>query len=491
MFYTSTRGAVKVSPSEAIVGGIAPDGGLYVPVDFPVFGDGELEGLISKSYPERAATVLGKFLTDFSYDELLDYAERAYGRFDGEPAPVVKLEDGNYILELWHGPTSAFKDLALTILPYLLTAARRKTGAKDKTLILVATSGDTGKAALEGFKDVEGTEIIVFYPSDGVSYMQKLQMVTQRGGNVHVCGINGNFDDAQTAVKGVFTSEDYIKKIAAKGYSLSSANSINWGRLAPQIAYYASSYLDLVSSGEIAMGDKVNYCVPSGNFGNILAGYYARKMGVPIDRLICASNVNNVLTDFFNTGVYDSNREFYKTKSPSMDILVSSNLERLLFELSGRNTAYVLEKMHDLKVKGRYKIDKSLTAPSEIVAGWADEDETAEAMCNFFDVYDYVLDPHTAVAASVCADYVVQAEDDTPTVIVSTANPYKFATDVYFAIAESYVADCFKAIKKLSELTALDIPDALAELKTLPVLHDKVVDKGEIGRAVLDFLNED
>ena len=347
MKYISTRNkSIKVTSAEAIVNGLSKDGGLFVPETFPKLSAKDFEELTAMSYPERAAKVLSLYLEDYTYEELLDYATKAYSRFYGDdPCPLVNVDEDLYVLELWHGPTCAFKDMALTMLPHLLSAARRKTGEDSKTLILVATSGDTGKAALEGFKDVEGTDIIVFYPSEGVSDMQKLQMMTQQGSNVYVCAIDGNFDDAQSAVKTIFNDKDIQARLLADGYKLSSANSINWGRLAPQIAYYVSSYCDLIASGKIKLGDKVNFCVPSGNFGNILAAYYASLMGVGVNKLICASNVNNVLTDFFTTGTYDIHRQFHKTMSPSMDILISSNLERLLFEFSGRNDKLMAERI--------------------------------------------------------------------------------------------------------------------------------------------------
>ena len=343
MMYVSTRDSNnKCSSAEAIRDGIAKDGGLFVPEYIPSLTKEDFDKIGEMSYEERAAFVLSKILEDYTYEELQGYSKNAYARFFGDPCPVVCVDEGLYVLELWHGPTCAFKDMALTMLPHLLTGARKKTGEKTKSLILVATSGDTGKAALEGFRDVEGTDIIVFYPSDGVSEMQKLQMKTQLGNNVYVCAIKGNFDDAQNAVKTIFNDPNIVKKLLEKGYKLSSANSINWGRLAPQIVYYISSYMDLVNSDQITFGEKVNFCVPSGNFGDILAGYYAYKMGVPVNKLICASNKNKVLTDFFETGTYDINRDFYKTISPSMDILISSNLERLLYEITGKDDKKLL-----------------------------------------------------------------------------------------------------------------------------------------------------
>lgn len=335
MFYYSTRDkTVKVSASEAIVKGISDDGGLFIPSSFPMITNDELAKLQDMAYPQRAAYIISKYLQDFTYEQLLECTTLAYSKFDQEyPCPVVKLDENVFIQELWHGPTLAFKDMALTLLPYLLQQSRKKLGIKPTSLILVATSGDTGKAALEGFKDVDGTQIIVFYPDKGVSNMQKLQMQTQEGKNTAVYGIEGNFDDAQSALKTIFTDKQVIKKLKDKNYLLSSANSINFGRLVPQVVYYISAYIDLCEAGTIKIGDKINFCVPSGNFGNILAAYYAKSMGLPIDKLICASNKNKVLTDFITTGVYSIKREFYKTQSPSMDILISSNLERLLFEI--------------------------------------------------------------------------------------------------------------------------------------------------------------
>ncbi len=359
MQYVSTRAKNNVVESaQAIVKGLSEDGGLFVPSEFPAITKEELLAMGDMEYSDRAAVVLSKYLTDFTLDELKEYTAKAYARFyDDDPCPLVAIDEKTYILELWHGPTCAFKDMALTLLPHLMVASRKKIGETGKTLILVATSGDTGKAALEGFKDVEGCEIIVFYPSEGVSDMQKLQMQTQAGDNVYVCAIKGNFDDAQSAVKVIFNDDNVKAQLLEKGYKLSSANSINWGRLVPQIAYYVSSYVDLLSSGELNYGDKINFCVPSGNFGNILAGYYAMRMGIPIGKLICASNKNKVLTEFFESGKYDINREFYKTMSPSMDILISSNLERLLFEISGRDDKAVSELMNNLKTNGYYTLD--------------------------------------------------------------------------------------------------------------------------------------
>lgn len=489
MKYVSTRNASKAfSASEAIVKGISDDGGLFVPSSFPHL-DGDLfNSLLAMDYQERVAKILSLYLDDFSFEELLDMANSAYSRFDGDdPCPAVKIEDGLYMLELWHGPTCAFKDMALTMLPHLIVGAKKKLGRNDKTLVLVATSGDTGKAALEGFKDVEGTEVVVFYPSKGVSPMQRMQMVTQEGGNVHVAGIKGNFDDAQTAVKKAFNDRDIQKQLDGLGYKMSSANSINWGRLAPQIAYYISAYCDLVNGEEIEAGDKINFVVPTGNFGNVLAGYYAYKMGLPVNKLIIASNANNVLTDFFNTGVYDVNRTFYKTSSPSMDILVSSNLERLIFEVSGRDDKLIRELYASLAENGKFEIDAELVRDGIFEAGWADEDDVNDAIFNFFDLDDYVMDTHTAVAASVYNDYSCETDDNSVTVIVSTASPFKFANSVLAALG-THEKNAFKAIQKLQAGTALECPESLATLFDKEEIHSTVIDRTLVGAAVVDFV---
>lgn len=481
MKYISTRNnKIAVSASQAIVNGISSDGGLYVPSSFPTISIAEIKDLSSKSYPERAAYVMAKYLSDFSYEELLEYCEKAYERFeDNDPCPLVQIDSGFSILELWHGPTHAFKDMALTVMPYLMTAARKKLDVQTKSLILVATSGDTGKAALEGFKDVEGTSIMVFYPDKGVSRMQKLQMSTQEGDNVYVGAINGNFDDAQNAVKEIFKDKAIEEELAAKGYVLSSANSINWGRLVPQIAYYISAYCDLYDGSEIELGDKINFTVPTGNFGNILAAYYAKQMGLPVNKLICASNKNNVLTDFFISGKYDIKRDFYKTMSPSMDILISSNLERFLFEIGGRDSDFVQELMTSLATYRSYQIDKKLLLKdaSCFAYGYTSEEETLNAIANFFETYDYMLDPHTAVAMNVYDNYLTDTNDKTPTVIVSTASPYKFPTDVYYAIMEKTMDDPFKASKKLQSLSAQEIP---ADFIALEKAEERFTDLYEI-----------
>lgn len=491
MKYTCTRNSkIEISASEAIVKGISDDGGLFVPSSFPILSLADIENLIPLDYPERAAKILSMYMDEFSFEELLGYAKRAYNRFDDDAVcPLVKVEDGLYMLELWHGPTCAFKDIALTVLPYLLTASKKKLGINEQTLVLTATSGDTGKAALEGFKDVDGTHVAVFYPVSGVSEMQRLQMVTQEGGNVHVFGIKGNFDDAQAAVKRVFNDKETIDALKAKGIAMSSANSINWGRLAPQIAYYISAYCDLVDSGEIELGDKINFAVPTGNFGDVLAGYYAYRMGLPVEKFIVASNANNALTDFFNDGVYDINRVFYKTMSPSMDILVSSNLERLIYEIYDRDDEKVRKLYDSLKKTGRFEIDFDEVNLDNFVAGWADEEDTKNAICTFFDLDDYIMDTHTAVAASVYNDYSCETDDETPTVVLSTANPYKFPIDVLGAIG-SREKDSYKAVVKLYNLTALECPDCILELEDAKEIHTKVIDRTEVKKTVLEVADE-
>ncbi len=491
MKYISTRNkSIKVSAAQAIVSGLSEDGGLFVPEVFPKLEKKDFDELIEMSYPERAAKVLSLYLDDYSYDELLGYTEKAYSKFYGEdPCPLVNVDGDLFVLELWHGPTCAFKDMALRVLPYLLTAAREKTGETSKTLILVATSGDTGKAALEGFRDVDGTDIIVFYPSQGVSDMQKLQMMTQEGNNVYVCAIEGNFDDAQSAVKTIFNDKNMQEKLLADGYKLSSANSINWGRLAPQIAYYVSAYCDMISSGKIEYGDKVNFCVPSGNFGNILAAYYASLMGVGVNKLICASNVNNVLTDFFTTGEYNTHRPFHKTMSPSMDILISSNLERLLFEFSGRDDKLIADRMAALKKDGKYCVSsQELNALNKIFSvGFANEEDTAAVIDSCLEVYDYLCDTHTAVAMSVFNDYYDATGDETPSVVVSTANAYKFPCDVYEAISGERVEDAKKATKKLYSFSGEEVPEPLADLDKKQIRFTKIIDREKIADEVLAY----
>ena len=492
MKYVSTRNKnVKVSGAEAIVQGISVDGGLFVPESFPVLSEEDIKSLCQMDYPERAAKIMSLYLDEFSYEELHDITKKAYSTFDGDPCPLVNIDENMNMLELWHGPTCAFKDMALTVLPYLLTQSKRKLGLKEKTLILVATSGDTGKAALEGFKDVEGVNVIVFYPAKGVSAMQKLQMQTQEGSNVSVAAIDGNFDDAQTAVKTVFVDASVKAELAEKGYALSSANSINWGRLLPQICYYVSAYCDLFSADRLKDG-KFNVCVPTGNFGNILACYYAKLMGIPVDKIICASNDNKILTDFLNKGVYDTHREFYKTISPSMDILISSNLERLLFEIFDRDDEKICELMTALKTEGKYSVEKKVLRNKIpfFLAGYATQDETVDCIAAASDVYDYIMDPHTAVAYSVFVDYVTETGDSTPAVIVSTASPFKFPCVVSHAVNATNETDELKALKELSFWTGEEIPPQIKRLEQLPRRFTDVIDKNEVKKCVFAYLGD-
>ncbi|MBQ1412327.1 MAG: threonine synthase [Clostridia bacterium] len=496
MNYTSTRdNSVKVSSAQAIAAGISPDGGLYVPETIPSFSHEELLAIAGTDYRERAVKVLGKYLTDFTAEELRECVDGAYtDTFGGtDVAPVVDIADNRFVLELWHGPTCAFKDMALQLLPHLLTRSVKKTCDGKEIVILVATSGDTGKAALEGFRDVPGTRIMVFYPVEGVSAIQKKQMVTQEGGNVGVCAIKGNFDDAQTGVKRIFTSPDIAAELAAHNMAFSSANSINWGRLAPQIVYYISAYADLMNKGVIKQkGDPINVVVPTGNFGNILAAYYARKMGLPIHRLICASNANNVLTDFIRSGVYDRNRPFHTTISPSMDILISSNLERLIYDLSGCDSVRVKGWMERLAAEGRYEVDDDVkdAVKSLFWAGCCDDNATQNTIREVFTERHYLADTHTAVALNVYDQYVRETGDTLPTVIASTASPYKFAPAVLGAIAPDKTGeDEFAMLEALREISGAAIPAPLAGLKGKAVRFDRVCEGAAMREAVLDMLS--
>ncbi len=494
MYFISTRGGKeRVKGAKAIVQGLASNGGLFVPESFPQVTKDEFDKMLSMSYAERAAFILHKYLEEYDYAELLSACEAAYSRFEGDPAPLVKIDDGVYILELFHGPTCAFKDMALTLLPYLLKKGCELCGIKDKILILVATSGDTGKAALEGFKDADGIKIMVFYPNDGVSKMQKLQMCTQEGSNVNVVAVKGNFDDCQTGVKNIFNSAECAKALKERGYLLSSANSINFGRLAPQIVYYFSSYLDMVSAGQIEAGTEIDFCVPTGNFGNILAAYYAKLMGLPVRMLHCASNMNNVLTDFLAKGEYDARRDFYKTTSPSMDILISSNLERLLFEISGRNGGLVSERMAALKKDKVYKItpEEQAAINKTFDGGWANEDEVVETVYDVFCDTGYTMDTHTGCAMKVAVDWFEKNKKDTTNmVVVSTANPYKFPQDVLYAVTGNDVRDSFKGIKRLHAATAMKVPKSLQGLKDKPVIFTGVTTPDKMFGEVLVFVEK-
>ncbi|HEM6536344.1 threonine synthase [Streptococcus suis] len=477
LVYQSTRDAKNtVSASQAILQGLATDGGLFTPISIPTV-DLDFSVLKDASYQEVAKLILSAFLDDFTADELDYCINNAYdSKFDTPViAPVVKLK-GQYNLELFRGSTIAFKDMALSILPYLMTTAAKKHGLENEIVILTATSGDTGKAAMAGFADVPGTQIIVFYPRDGVSKVQELQMTTQTGANTHVVAIDGNFDDAQTNVKHMFNDEALRAKLAAKKLQFSSANSMNIGRLVPQIVYYVYAYAQLVKTGEIKAGDNVNFTVPTGNFGNILAAYYAKQIGLPVGKLICASNDNNVLTDFFSTGVYDKNRTFRVTTSPSMDILVSSNLERLIFHLFGNDAAKTADLMEALNTAGQYDIQGAdADILSLFAAAFATEEETAAEIKRVYDESDYIEDPHTAVASAVYKQYVEQTGDQTPTVIASTASPYKFpVVAVQSVTGETGLSD-FEALAKLHEISGVALPPAVDGLETAPVRHNTVV----------------
>lgn len=498
MHYESTRGGLKsVLSAEAIKRGIAPDGGLFVPEKNVSLTNDEINSMADMSYQERAIYILKHYLTDYSDEEIADCVYSAYTdeRFeDKRIAPLFRLNENVNILELWHGPTCAFKDMALQILPHFLVKAVRKTGETSEIVILVATSGDTGKAALEGFRDVEGTRIIVFYPQEGVSQVQRMQMVTQEGKNVYSIGVDGNFDDAQNGVKAIFTDESLKLKMDEGDFKFSSANSINWGRLVPQIVYYFSAYADMQKNGEINKGDRVNFVVPTGNFGNILAAFYAMQMGLPINRLICASNDNNVLTDFINTGVYDKNREFKRTISPSMDILISSNLERLLFELTGHNSSLINDWMNSLKVSGKYSVDSAVKKRiSEIFwAGFSSEVETLKTIEAIYKEYGYVIDTHTAVGVDVYDKYVISTGDMTKTVIASTASPFKFNESVVKSVLGDEALKGrteFELLGVLSKECKLKIPTGLKDLDKKPVLHKQVCGKLDMKGQVEGILN--
>jgi len=494
MFYQSTRGdKQRITSSEAIARGLAEDGGLFVPESIPRLTDDIIAELTTKPYKDRAAYIMGLFLDDFTAEELGSLTSAAYCEpgFDHPAiAPLFKLDDNTYFLELWHGPTCAFKDMALQMLPGLLTASLRKTGEKRDVCILVATSGDTGKAALEGFCDIPETRIMVFYPRDGVSDVQKLQMTTQSGGNVNVVAVDGNFDDTQTGVKAIFSDTDFRKELDRQGHFLSSANSINWGRLVPQIAYYVSAYCDLLAAGETAPGDRINFCVPTGNFGNILAAWYAVSMGLPVNKLICASNRNDVLTQFIATGIYDRNRPFFTTVSPSMDILVSSNLERLLFELSGKDGSAASGYMYALANSGKYEVPALIRDEINRIfaGGQCSEENTMKAIAGTFDMHKYLIDTHTAVAYKVLGDYRAESSDETPTVVVSTASPFKFCDSVLKALGQSGKGSGVELIETLADVTGCVVPTKLSTLRDKTPLFLDSAAPDEMKAAVTKFL---
>lgn len=490
MQYQSTRSAHTVNSLQAILEGIAPDGGLYLPADLASLKV-DPSSVADKTFEEIAAVILRTLFDEFSQDEMEEMVRRAYGgKFETEDVtPTVKVGQ-DYVLELFRGPTSAFKDVALSMLPVLITEAKKKLGIQEKIMILTATSGDTGKAALEGFHDVDGTGIIVFYPNGGVSAVQKAQMVTQEGANVTVCAIDGNFDDAQTGVKNAFAAcadMDLVKH----GVRLSSANSINIGRLAPQIVYYYKSYCDLVSAGEISMGDQVNFVVPTGNFGDILAGYFAKSLGLPIGKLVCASNENDVLTEFLNTGRYDRRRVFHRTNSPSMDILVSSNLERMLYLASNGDHKKIAGYMGQLKKIGEYTVDAELLSclKETFFAGCCNQEETLASIRKTYETYGYLCDTHTAVAVAVAEEFKATSPAG-KTVILSTASPYKFPVAVLSALGKTPDQDEFRVMEQLNELTGVPVPPALACLKEKKVLHTDVIPKDELLSFVLKKVQE-
>lgn len=498
--YISTRdNHSKVSASRAIQLGMVPKGGLFVPDSIPKLTDEELRSFSECSYQQIAEKIISLYLDDFSQQEIKFCVEKAYNRenfFAKEIVPLHKLNPQTYIMELWHGPTAAFKDMALQILPYFLTESIKKVGSNQETVILVATSGDTGKAALEGFKNVPGIKIVVFYPYQGVSRVQELQMSTTDGDNTYVVAVQGNFDDCQTAVKKVFGDKNTNQLLEQNGYIFSSANSINWGRLLPQIVYYFWAYAKLIKDQELDFGQRVNFVVPTGNFGNILASWYAYKMGLPINKLLCASNENNVLTDFFKTGIYNRNRKFKQTNSPSMDILVSSNLERFLFELSNHDGSKITQWMNELEQKGQFKVETSIKAAMDkiIFADFVNEEETLKEIKETFSKTGYTLDTHTAVALKVYENYLVQTGDQTPTIVDATASPFKFNNSVLEALkgAESIEnKDEFQILEELSRVSELPIHAGLQDLDKKEVLHNKICTPDDIPLVIKEFLKID
>ena len=494
ILYSSTRNsAVKLTASQAILKGLADDGGLFVPDHIPALTC-SMQELTGRSYQEIAYEVMKLFLTDFTEEELRNCIRCAYDlKFDTEViAPIVEAE-GTYYLELFHGATIAFKDMALSILPHLMITSAKKNHVENEIVILTATSGDTGKAALAGFAGVQGTRIIVFYPKNGVSPIQEKQMVTQEGDNTLVVGIHGNFDDAQTGVKALFNDKELEEEMAAAGLQFSSANSINIGRLVPQVVYYVYAYAKLLEEGKLTDGQRMNVVVPTGNFGNILAAYYAKQMGVPIGRLICASNENKVLYDFFANGKYDRNREFVLTSSPSMDILISSNLERLIYRIAGEDAARNAQLMEQLARTGSYEITEQMKEElADFYGNYASEEETADRIRAMYENTGYVLDTHTAVASAVYQKYVEDTKDETVTVIASTASPFKFPRNVMNAIDGRYdTMTDFELVDELSRISNVEVPEAVVKIRTAPVIHDHVCDKTEMKQVVKHFLGVD
>lgn len=497
MKYISTRsagGAAEsgVSAAQAIKQGLADDGGLFMPEEMPELSEDDLIKLCKLPYDERAAFIIAKFLSDYTHDELLEDCREAYStaRFPGGPAPLKNISSNIDVLELWHGPTAAFKDMALQVMPRLLSRALAKTGEKRDAYILVATSGDTGKAALEGYRDVDRVKIMVFYPVSGVSTIQKLQMATQEGSNVNVCAVSGNFDDAQNGVKRIFADRDAAAKLDARGCFLSSANSINWGRLVPQVVYYISAYCDMINNGTIILGDEINIAVPTGNFGNIFAAYIAYAMGLPVHRFVCASNRNNILTNFFETGIYDRNRMFYTTMSPSMDILISSNLERLLYLLGGSERTALY--MKQLSETGLYAVDSEIREQLELKfsGAFCDESETALTIKMIYENYNYLIDTHTAVGLNCAMRYNAISGDKRRMLVVSTASPYKFASSVYAALTGNTPEDDVAAPGMLAEYTGVEIPAPLRGIEDRPIRFRTVIEPADMLREVLANASE-
>ena len=479
-FFSTRDQNRKVTSSEAIAQGLSNEGGLFVPESFPQV---DVKALCELDYPAMAAAVIKEYLTDYSQDFLTEAARKTYGdAFGGKAGYLAPVEGDTYALELWHGPTCAFKDYALQLMPKLLVEAKKNLGRTEKTLILVATSGDTGKAALDGYHDIPGVEIAVFYPTGGTSEIQRLQMATQEGANVAVYAVRGNFDDAQTGVKKVFGDKAIAAELAKRDIRLSSANSINWGRLVPQIVYYFAAYAQLLKAGSIAFGDEVDFCVPTGNFGDILAGYYAKQMGLPVGKLVCASNRNNVLTEFFETGTYNARREFFRTTSPSMDILVSSNLERLLYHITGSD-AQVAAWMADLAEKGSYTVNSTTleTIRADFAAGCASDEEVAQEIKAIYQKVGYLCDPHTAVAFKVAREYPAASQSHNPMVVLSTASPYKFPRDVLTALGAEAPQSDFAAMDGLKALTNVPVPNSLAALRGQQERFNQVIEPSQIG----------
>ncbi|MFZ7121320.1 MAG: threonine synthase [Eubacteriaceae bacterium] len=489
--YESTRSKTTVSSSKAILKGISDEGGLFVPQSIPNI---DISTITDMSYTKLCYHILSKFLSDFNKNNLMEIVTKSYdNKFNtNDVTPVVKINN-NYFLELFHGPTLAFKDVALSILPHLLIESSNIQNVMDEIVILTATSGDTGKAALEGFTNVNKTKIIVFYPSEGVSEIQKKQMISQEGNNVYVIGINGNFDDAQNGVKEIFNDKVFKEQLKNNNIVLSSANSINIGRLLPQIVYYFSSYIQLINNNTIKLHDKVNFTVPTGNFGNILAGYYAKEMGLPINKLICASNTNNVLYDFFKTGTYNKNRDFIKTMSPSMDILISSNFERLLYHMSNGDKNLINNLMNQLISKGSYNISKEIKENIDklFYGSFCDEKETSSTIKEVYNKYNYVIDTHTAVAYKACKDYLKETNDITPNIILSTASPFKFTKSVYESIFGSIELDEYSLINELSQNCAIEIPENIKTLKGSKILHKDIINKNKMKSYIENILSQD